>query len=94
MERVARERRSGMAIWVALIVIFMAELLVYSWCRVQYRQTAYAITEASQEQQRLMAVKRRLKAEEACLKSPDRIRRIAEKRGLVMPGPKQVVAIP
>lgn len=83
-----------MAIWVALIVVFMAELLVYTWCRVRYVRIGYEITEASKEHQRLMELHRKLKVEEARLRSPERITRIAQQRGLVMPDSKQVVVIP
>ena len=83
-----------MAIWVALVVVFMAELLVYTWCRVQYVRTGYEITEATKEQQHLMELHRKLQVEEARLRSPERIMRIARQRGLVMPDSKQVVVIP
>lgn len=82
------------AIWVALMVVFMAELLVYTWCRVQYVRTGYEITEASREHQRLMELQSKLRVEEARLRSPERIMRIAQERGLVMPDSKQVVLIP
>jgi cell division protein FtsL len=83
-----------MVIWVALMVVFMAELLVYTWCRVQYVQTGYEIAEASKEHQRLMELQTKLQVEEARLRSPERIMRIARQRGLVMPDSKQVVVIP
>jgi len=82
------------AIWVAIMVVLMAQLLVYTWCRVQYVQTGYEITEATQEHQRLMDLHRKLQVEEARLRSPERIMRIGRQRGLVMPGSKQVVVIP
>ncbi len=82
------------ALWVAFIVAFMAELLVYSWCRVQYVHTGYAIAEARLERQRLRAVHSELKIEDARLKSPERIRRIANERGLVVPNSAQVVVLP
>ncbi len=89
-----RKRHPLMAIWVAFMVVFMAQLLVYTWCRVQYVQTGYEITEATEEQQRLMELHRKLQVEEARLRSPERIMRIARQRGLVMPDSKQVVVIP
>ena len=82
------------AIWVAIMVVLMAELLVYTWCRVQYVRTGYEITEATQEHERLTDLHRKLQVEEARLRSPERIMRIARQRGLVMPGSKQVVVIP
>jgi cell division protein FtsL len=89
-----KRRHPMMAIWVALMVVFMAELLVYTWCRVQYVRTGYEITEATKEQQRLMELQRKLQVEEARLRSPERIMRIAQERGLAMPDSKQVVVIP
>ena len=83
-----------MAIWVALMVIFMAELLVYTWCRVRYVRTGYEITEATKEHQHLMELHRKLKVEETRLRSPERIMRIGRQRGLVMPDSRQVVVIP
>jgi cell division protein FtsL len=85
---------SSTALWVALLVVFMAELLVYSWCRVQYVHTGYEIAEARLEQQRLRAVHNELKIEEARLRSPERIRRIAHDRGLIVPSAGQVVVVP
>jgi cell division protein FtsL len=41
-----------------------------------------------------MELHRKLKVEEARLRSPERIMRIAQQRGLVMPDSKQVVVIP
>lgn len=93
-KRVSKGRQLMMAVWVAAIVVFMAEFLVYTWCRVQYVQTGYEVTEATKEQHRLMELHRKLKVEEARLRSPERIMRIAQQRGLVIPDSKQVVVIP
>jgi cell division protein FtsL len=93
-KKVSKRRHFVMAIGVALMVVFMAELLVYAWCRVQFVRTGYEITEATEEHQRLKELYRKLKVEEARLKSPERIMRIARQRGLVMPDSKQVVVIP
>lgn len=86
-------RHSSMGIWVALIVIFMAELLVYSWCRVQYVQTGFEIAEARQAHQRLKELNRKLKIEEAWLRSRERITPIAKKQGLVMPDPSKIFVL-
>ncbi|NVM57772.1 MAG: cell division protein FtsL [Desulfobacterales bacterium] len=92
--KISKERHCATAVWVALIVVFMAELLVYSWCRIQYVQIGYEIAEARQEHQRLTAVHDELRIEEARLRSPERVGRIARERGLVMPDPGQVVVMP
>ncbi len=93
-KKVSKRRHPMVAIGIALMVVFMAELLVYTWCRVQYVRTGYEITEATKENERLMELHRKLKVEEARLRSPERIMRIAQQRGLVMPDSKQVVVIP
>ena len=80
--------------WMVLFVLFMAELLVYSWCRVQYVQTGYELNEARKKRSELLALRQELKVEEAHLRSPKRIRRLAEKQGLVIPDPRQVVVLP
>ena len=92
--RNSKEGHSTMTLWVILIVVFMAELLVYSWCRVQYVHTGYEITEARQKGHVLIALQQKLTVEEARLRSPERIRRIAEKRGLMTPDPERVFVMP
>ena len=92
--RISRKPRSGTALWVVLIVAFMAELLVYSWCRVQYVHTGYEIAEARLEHKRLSVVHSELEIEEARLRSPERIRRIAQERGLIVPDTGQIVFMP
>lgn len=83
-----------MPLWIVLLALFMAELLVYSWCRVQYVHTGYEIDEARKEKQRLLALNYELKVEDARLRSPERIRRLAQERGLVTPEARQIVVIP
>jgi cell division protein FtsL len=92
--RVAKKGRSTMVPWMVLFVFFMAELLVYSWCRVQYVQTGYELNEARQARRDLLALRQELEVEEARLRSPERIRRLAQERGLVVPDPRQIVVLP
>lgn len=96
MKKKASEGRHRMMfiLWIALMVFLMAELLVYTWCRVQYVRTGYEVTEATNEHERLMELHMKLQVEGARLRSPERVMRIARQRGLVMPDPKQVVVIP
>ena len=89
-----RNRGSSTALWVVLIVAFMAELLLYGWWRVQYVRAGYEISEARQETKRVRVAYNELKIEEARLRSPERVRRIAKARGLVVPDTGQVVVIP
>jgi cell division protein FtsL len=94
-KRVSKRRhRMVIILWFGLMVFLLAELLVYTWCRVQYVRTGYEINEATKERQSLMELERKLQVEGARLRSPERVMRIAEERGLVMPDANQVVVIP
>jgi len=94
-KRVSKKRNPMIGIlWVIAVVVLMAELLVYTWCRVQYVQMGYVITEATQENLHLKELHSKLQIERARLRSPERITRMARQRGLVMPDSKQVVVIP
>ena len=82
-------------IWIVVLMIFISELLLYAWCRVQYIGVGYEILKASCHRQELVALHNTLKVELASLKSPDRIAKIARKQlGLVMPTPEQMIIIP
>ena len=77
------------------MAIFIAELLVYTWCRVQSTQVGYEITRAAEIQQQRMTLHNNLKIELARLKSPERITKIArEHLGLVVPKPEQTIVMP
>lgn len=79
----------------ALMFAFMAELLFYTWCRVQYVRVKYEIQEQTTRIRKLAAMQDNLKIELARLKSPQRIAKIArEQLGLVMPTPNQTIVIP
>jgi cell division protein FtsL len=82
-------------IWLVLLSIFIAELLLYTWCRVQFVRTGYVISEETQKNRHLMALQKKLRIELAHLKSPERIGKIAETQlGLIMPNAKQTIIIP
>ena len=82
-------------VWIVFLAIFISELLLYAWCRVQYVGVGYDILNASRNQQELVALQNNLKVEMASLKSPDRIATIAKKQlGLEMPKPEQMIIIP
>lgn len=96
--RKTSKRRSGprhLLLWTTLLVVFMAELLFYTWCRVQCTRLGYQITAADQTRQNLITLQSQLKIELAHLKSPERIETIARNRlGLTMPKPEQTVVLP
>jgi len=74
---------------------FIAELLFYTWCRVQNVRVGYEITRALAQHQKLVTMHSNLNIEMARLKSPERISKIArEQLGLTTPSPKQVIILP
>ena len=78
-----------------LMAVFIAELLFYTWCRVQYTQIKYDIAKQSAAVQQLSAMQDNLKIELAHLKSPRRISKIArEQLGLILPSAKQTIVLP
>ncbi|GBC61978.1 cell division protein FtsL [Desulfonema ishimotonii] len=80
----------GIVTWVVLMSLFVTQLLVYTWCRVQCVQVGYEISKEADDYQNLMAVQNTLKIELERLKSPDRISKIAHYQlGLVTPVPTQ-----
>ena len=84
-----------MWIWISIMVIFISELLLYTWCRVQSVQLGYAISQLTQTHHKRITMQNNLKIEFARLKSPNRIVNIATNRlGLIMPTSKQIIIIP
>jgi cell division protein FtsL len=78
-----------------LMLVFIAELLFYTWCRVQCTQIKYDIAELIKQNQQLSAMQDNLKLELAHLKKPQRIAKIArDQLGLISPSAKQIIIIP
>ena len=97
MKRKKKKTRNPkiLALSLAIMGLFIAELLFYTWCRVQCVQARYEISELKVEQQRLLAHQDNLKIELARLKSPKRIAKIARQQlGLIAPTSKQLIIIP
>ena len=63
-----------------LLALFMAELFVYTWSRVQCVNTGYQISRAAGERKDALALQKKLKVELTHLNSPARIGRIARER--------------
>jgi len=81
--------------WMTVMFIFIAELLFYTWCRVQNVQHGYEISRKDHSQKQLIAYQNNLKIELARLKSPDRIARIAKQQlGLIMPTTDKTILLP
>jgi cell division protein FtsL len=95
-KKIPKKRNPKVTIaWLVLMFAFIAELLFYTWCRVQYVRIKYEIQEQTTRIRKLSAMQDNLKIELARLKSPQRISKIArEQLGLVTPSPKQTIILP
>ncbi len=83
------------AAFLCLMFVFIAELLFYTWCRVQSVRVKYEIAEQTSRAKQLSAMQDNLKIEFARLKSPSRISKIAKTQlGLITPTSKQTILIP
>ncbi len=81
--------------WVMILVLFIGELLFYTYCRVQSVQVGIAISVERNKQKELVALQNSLKIELARLRAPERISVIARKTlGLGMPDPSQIILVP
>ena len=81
--------------WIVFLFVFIALLLVYTWCRIQCVQAGYEISQAVKINEKRIARNNDLKIEHASLKSPERIARKAkDELGLVMPTARQIIVIP
>ena len=97
MKRKKRKARNPKILAAGLVFmgLFIAELLFYTWCRVQSIQVRYEISELGANQERIVRLQDNLKIELARLKSPQRIAKIArEQLGLILPTNKQLILIP
>lgn len=88
-------RRRQVLMWVAVLTLVVAEMLFYTWCRVQCVRTGYQIAHESRRQQELTRFQNNLNIELARLKAPETISRIArDKLFLSRPEPQQIVVVP
>ena len=82
-------------IYLCLMLVFIAELLFYTWCRVQSVRIKYEITEQTSRIRQLSAMQDNLKIEFARLKSPSRIAKIARTQlGLITPTSTKMILMP
>ena len=82
-------------IWFIIMAVFIAELLVYTWSRVQCINTGYEISNENNKNRNLIKLQNNLKVELARLKSPERLAKIAKNQlGLKTPKPEQIIIIP
>lgn len=82
-------------IWLVIMMIFIAEFLAYTWCRVQCVKIGYEISKETNKQLKLVSLQNNLKIEFARLKTPERLTQIAQQKlELIMPSPDQIIVIP
>lgn len=98
MKKNIKNKKPGLnltGLWTVVLVLFVSELFIYTWCRIQCVKTGYEISKETDKNLKLIALQKNLKIEIARLKSPRRIAKIATQQlGLVMPKPGQVIIIP
>jgi cell division protein FtsL len=83
-----------MKIGFIILLIFIAELFVYTWSRVQCVGLGYEISQAADQHQEQIELQNKLYIELATLKSLDRIGRIALREfKLIKPTPEQIILI-
>jgi len=97
-KKIPRNKKTGLklaAIWSVIVVLFITELFLYTWCRVQCVKTGYEISKETDRRIKLSSLQNNLKVEIAHLKSPQRIARIATMQlGLIIPTPEKMIIIP
>jgi len=82
-------------IWFTVMAVFIAELLIYTWSRVQCVKVGYEISNENNKNRKLINLQNNLKVELARLKSPERLADIARNQlGLKTPTLEQMVIIP
>jgi len=86
--------RRMMVLCLVLMLVFIGELLFYTYCRVGSTRLNVAISNERARNRELISTQDSLKVELARLKSPQRIAKIAsEQFGLVMPDSGQIILL-
>jgi hypothetical protein len=85
--------RGATAIWLAIMVVFMAELFAYTWCRVQSIRMGYEISAATRQFQHQSEIRKNLTIALAHLKSPERIEALGRRLGLAPASTQQIVVM-
>lgn len=85
----------GVIFWVLILTVFIGQLMIHTWSRMQCVRIGYEISREMENHQKLLEIQNRLKIEIARLRSPERISRIARsKLELVTPSPDQKKTYP
>jgi hypothetical protein len=80
-------------VWLAIMLVFIAELFAYTWCRVQSIRVGYAIAAENRRYQHQNMIRKKLTVELAHMKSPKRIDALGRQLGLVTPSTRQIVVM-
>ena len=88
-----KPRGSLAAIWLAIMLVFIAELFAYTWCRVQSIRVGYAIAAENRRYQHQSMIRKKLTVELAHMRSPKRIEVLGRQLGLVNPSTRQIVVM-
>ncbi len=90
-----KQRSNLLGIWIVLLVLFISELLFYTWCRVQCTRLGYEMTKDIEANRKQMILQNSLVLELARLKSPERISAIARQQmKLEPPSHEQMMVLP
>lgn len=85
-----RIRPRLVAAWVLILALFVGQLLIYTWCRVQCIRAGYEISAENNRYQRQLTVQNTLRIELERLRTPERIAAIARRDiGLAIPASHQ-----
>lgn len=76
--------------WVLVLTLFVGQLLVYTWCRVQCVQVGYEISDENARYQEQLTIQNTLRIEYERLRTPERIAAVARRDiGLATPASHQ-----
>ncbi len=89
----SRKGGSLAVIWLAIMLVFIAELFAYTWCRVQSIRVGYAIAAENSRYQHQSMIRKKLTVELAHMKSPKRIEILGRQLGLAAPSPRQIMVM-
>jgi len=90
-----KQKSNLLGIWIVLLILFIGELLFYTWCRVQCTRLGYEMTKDVEANRKQMVLQNSLVLELARLKSPERISAIARQQlKLEPPSHEQMVVLP
>ena len=80
-------------IWLAIMLVFIAELFAYTWSRVQCVRMGYEITAATRTYDQQRTIRKNLAIELARLKAPKRLEALGQQLGLAPPETRQIVVM-